>query len=187
MGGSVTGESINIELGQTATTAITFNDTNVRTLLGVTTSGAQISMSNAYGKSNTPTASITYTTNTISPSLNVSTLSGYVAGSTVVTVTINSGIYLYSTGTANYGLAITGGTTGDTINVVNNGYIIGMGGDGSAGDPIGSVGGPALNISGIGTTSITIDNQAGYIAGGGGGAGNTNATVNDAGAGGGER
>ena len=168
MGGSTVGESINLELGQAATATISLNDTNVRTLLQVP-SGA-ISMNAAYGKSNRPTASTTFTTNTTSTSVNVASLSGYVAGSTDITITVNAGVYVYSTSTANYALTITGGTTGDTITVVNNGFIMGMGGAGSNyGAQLGSPGGPAIDISGIGTASITINNQNGYIGGGGGG------------------
>lgn len=167
MGGSTVGQSINLELGQSATATISLNDANVRTLLQVP-SGA-ISMSAAYGKSNRPTASTTYTTNTTSISVNVSALSGYVAGSTDVTITINAGVYLYSTSTTNYALTVTGGTTGDTITIVNNGFIMGMGGRGYHNSLAATAGGPAIDISGIGTASITINNQNGYIGGGGGG------------------
>jgi hypothetical protein len=50
LAGTTAGQSIEVELGGTGTTTITLNDANVRTLLGVA-SGA-ISLSNAYGKSN---------------------------------------------------------------------------------------------------------------------------------------
>ena len=49
MGGSTTGQSINLELGQSATTQISLNDTNARALAGITTPGAQISLANFYG------------------------------------------------------------------------------------------------------------------------------------------
>lgn len=52
LGGSTSGQSINLELGLSATAAISLNDAAVRTLLGVA-SGA-ITVNNAYGKSNTP-------------------------------------------------------------------------------------------------------------------------------------
>lgn len=51
MGGSTTGQSINLELGQSATAQISLNDTNARALAGITTPGAQISLYNFYGKS----------------------------------------------------------------------------------------------------------------------------------------
>ncbi|CAB5219459.1 hypothetical protein UFOVP229_75 [uncultured Caudovirales phage] len=53
LGGSTTGQSVNLELGQSATATISFNDANVRTLTG-TTAGASLSMPGGFwGKSNT--------------------------------------------------------------------------------------------------------------------------------------
>jgi hypothetical protein len=51
LGGSTTGQSTNLELGQAATAQISMNDANVRTLVGVP-SGAVIMPTNFYGKSN---------------------------------------------------------------------------------------------------------------------------------------
>ena len=156
-------QSINIELGQSATATISLNDSNVRTLLAVP-SGA-ISLNDAYGKSNRVAITYTYSANATNASLNVSSIGGYVAGTSDVTITVNSGVYLSATSTGNYGLALTGGTTGDTVTLVNNGYIMGQGGNGGSG-----AGGPALNVN-IGITSITVNNTNGsaYIGGGGGG------------------
>ena len=50
LGGSTTGQSINLELSQSATAQVSLNDTNVRTLAGVA-SGAIIIPTNFYGKS----------------------------------------------------------------------------------------------------------------------------------------
>lgn len=50
LGGSTAGQSINLELGQSATAQVSLNDTNVRTLAGVA-SGAIIMPTNFYGKS----------------------------------------------------------------------------------------------------------------------------------------
>jgi len=52
LGGSTSGQSINLELGLSATAAISLNDAAVRTLLGAA-SGA-ITFNNAYGKSSAP-------------------------------------------------------------------------------------------------------------------------------------
>lgn len=49
-GGSTSGQSINLELGQSATAQISLNDANVRTLAGVP-SGAIVVPTNFYGKS----------------------------------------------------------------------------------------------------------------------------------------
>jgi len=52
LGGSTVGQSINLELGQSATALASINASNFRTLAGV--ASGQISISNFYGKSNTP-------------------------------------------------------------------------------------------------------------------------------------
>lgn len=179
--GAISIANINTELGVASTTTRSLNDTVARTLAGVA-SGA-ISMSNFYGKSNRATVSYTYTTNTQNASLDVTGIGGYVSGNTTITVTVNSGIYLWSSGTGTPGFYITGRTGGDTLTLVNNGYIIGMGGQG-AGSNSGTVvaavgGGPALSLG----CSLTIQNN-GYIAGGGGGGGG-NIPTGGGGAGGG--
>lgn len=50
LGGSTAGQSINLELGQSATAQVSLNDTNVRTLAGVA-SGAIVMPTDFYGKS----------------------------------------------------------------------------------------------------------------------------------------
>ena len=52
MGGSTVGQSINLELGQSASTQISLNDSNARTLAGLTSSNSQISLFDFYNKSN---------------------------------------------------------------------------------------------------------------------------------------
>jgi hypothetical protein len=49
LGGSTVGQSVNLELGKSATALISMNDTDLRTLFGV--ASGQISMSQGYGKS----------------------------------------------------------------------------------------------------------------------------------------
>lgn len=164
LAGSTAGQSIAVELGLSATGQISLNDAAVRTLAGVP-SGAIVMPTNFYGKSNRATASYTYTTNTANASLNITTLSGYVAGSTDVTVTVNAGVYLYASTTGNHGLSLSGGSSGDTLTLVNNGYIIGCGGNANN-FSAGSAGGPALSLG----FNISLTNNS-YIAGGGGGGG----------------
>lgn len=131
-------------------------------------------MSDFYGTQNGITINITISSDTqnyvLSPS-NGSVSPTYVPGFTVINLTINSGIYVGSTSTGTFALQISGFTTGDTINLINNGVIIGCGGNGGAGHnnaagDAGSPGGPALYL--LSTTNITNN---GTIAGGGGGGG----------------
>lgn len=169
--GAISFNNINVELGVAGTTQASLGQSSYRTLAGVA-SGA-ISMSNFYGKSNRAAISYTFSANTANAALNLSTISGYAAGTSDITVTINSNVYLYATSTGNYGLNLTGGTTGDTLTIVNNGYIMGMGGTGgirsaSGSNVAGQSGGPALNF-GFSLAGATVTNTSGYIGGGGGG------------------
>jgi hypothetical protein len=59
LGGATAGQSINLELGQSATATVSLNATNVRTLAGVP-SGAIIMPTNFYGKSSGPTVGVYY-------------------------------------------------------------------------------------------------------------------------------
>lgn len=155
---------VNTELGLSSTATITMNDSAVRTLFGVA-SGA-ISMSDGWGKSNRSSATYTFSANTQNASLNITTLAGYVAGKTDVTVNVNTGVYLWASTTGNYGLNLTGGSAGDVITLVNAGYIMGCGGKGADSGAASTAGGPALN------TPVTLKvNNTGYIGGGGGGGG----------------
>ena len=52
LGGSTSGQSVNLELGQSATAQISFNDAAVRTLTGTSAGTALIMPTNFYGKSN---------------------------------------------------------------------------------------------------------------------------------------
>jgi hypothetical protein len=135
----------------------------------VPTSGA-IKLGNFYGAVRRVTATQTFATNTTQTTLNVSALSGYVAGITDITITVNNGVYVYSTDVSSPALAISGATAGDTVTLVNNGFIIGKGGNGTetAGFNAsnGSPGGPAMSLG----NNISITNNS-YIAGGGGGGG----------------
>lgn len=87
-------------------------------------------------------------------------------------VTIDSGVYVCASSTSTYALQ-TGSTfpTGSTIDLINNGYILGRGGNGGVGGrnahgTAGTAGGPAF----LAQYAIRITNN-GVIGGGGGGAG----------------
>lgn len=174
MGGTTTPVSVASELGLGLTSTISMNDSAVRTLAGVGGSGTSWSMNSLYGKSNRVSLSYTFSANTANASLNVSSISGYITGKSDITITVNAGVYLYATSTANAGLALSGGSSGDTITLVNNGYIMGQGGSGSYGNAVGGAGGPALSL-GFNTT-VNNTNVAAYIGGGGGGGGGNSMT-----------
>ena len=164
--GAISINNINVELGLSGTATGSLNDAAFRTLAGVP-SGA-ISMSNFYGKSNRKTLSFVYSASTANASLNIAAISGYVAGVSDITITVNTSVYLYSTSTGTPGLTLTGGTTGDTLTLVNNGFIMGMGGLGGSPSPTsGGAGGTAISLG----YPITINNTnpVAYIGGGGGG------------------
>ena len=86
----------------------------------------------------------------------------------VATTTVNSGIVLSADSTGQY--AFDTGVTfpaGTTLALINNGFVIGMGGAGGASYTAGSNGGPALRAQ----YAIGIDAAGGVIGGGGGGGG----------------
>jgi hypothetical protein len=169
-------QSVNVELGRSGTATINMNESAVRTLAGVA-SGA-ISMNNFYGKSNAFTFNRTISSNTQNYNLlSDMVANGYTNGSAfTANITVNSGVYVWSDSTSLAGFD-TGSITGTgTINIVNNGFIIGKGGigggvssatpNGTATFNVGLPGGPAMNI----LKPVNVTNNS-YIAGGGGGGG----------------
>ena len=111
-----------------------------------------------------------FAASTMNASLNVNTLTGYIPGSSNIRITVGNGVYLWSNSVTTPGLTLTGGTTGDSITLVNKGYIMGKGGKGGNYSDNSTInGGPALSLG----YSLTIDNTNGfaYIGGGGGGGG----------------
>jgi hypothetical protein len=162
--GAISFNAINVELGLSGTAQISLNDGAVRTLFGVA-SGA-ISMSDGYGKSSSVDVTVTLSANTTDYTLDTAQIPGYQAGNTNVTLVINSDVYVYATSTANAGLTIAALAAGDTVTIVNDGFIIGMGGGGQTGLQDAGGGGPAMSIN----RSVLITNNS-YIAGGGGAGG----------------
>ena len=177
--GTISLANVNTELGLAATTTISMNQANVRTLAGVGGSGTPISMQNLQNKSNRVTASATISSDTTNYVLNTAKASGYSAGNTDMTLTINSGVTVYSTSTGSYALTVdTSWATGDTVTIVNNGTILGRGGNAGPGGQLsvatgngpgspGSSGGPALLVQ----RALTLNNINRFAGGGGGGGG----------------
>jgi hypothetical protein len=176
--GQISLNDVNVELGIPGTTVITMNDANVRTLAGVGGSGTVITMQNLQGKSNRVSISATISSNTSNYTLNTAKAPGYSSGKTDMTLTINPSIYVSSSSTGSYALQVdTSWNAADTVTIVNNGIIIGRGGDGGAGADIrftqygnsGSPAGPALYVQ----RALTLNNLN-RISGGGGGGGGAN-------------
>ena len=121
-------------------------------------------------------ASATISANTSNYTLDTGKAPGYSAGNagkTDMTLTINPSIYISSGSTGSYALTVdTSWNVGDTVTIVNNGIIVGKGGDGGRGKEgsnsgtNGSSGGPALLVQ----RALTMNNLN-RIAGGGGGGG----------------
>jgi hypothetical protein len=86
----------------------------------------------------------------------------------VATITVNSGVYVWSDDTAIAGFDTGSMPAGSSMNMTNNGFIIGKGGNASINylTPNGQDGGPAMNIS----CPVSITNNS-FIAGGGGAGG----------------
>jgi hypothetical protein len=101
----------------------------------------------------------------------------YVAGSSEITVTINPTVIVSSTSTGSAAFTVPSSfSPGDTITVVNNGVILGRGGDGGPGAPgyqtpypNGGSGGGAFFTQ----RPVTVDNLNRIAGGGGGGGGGT--------------
>lgn len=164
--GAISFSQINTELGLSSTAQISLNDSVVRTLFGKA-SGA-ITMSDGYGKAN----QFAFTISSNQTAANLATLATAAGwnGSSQLIATIGSGVYLSSNSTGTPGLTVSGSFPGG-VSLINNGFIIGMGGAGGRGGgtnagAAGSAGGLALSVS----SAISITNN-GTIGGGGGGGG----------------
>jgi hypothetical protein len=164
--GTISLSQVNVELGLSATAIIDMNNATVRALFGVA-SGA-IGMNNGHGKSRGFVRNIVISTHVTNYNLrNVLIGEGWdTIVPAIVTVTINSGIYVYSNNTGIPAFETGTYPAGSTINLTNNGFIIGMGGNGGTSQTSGANGGSALNASH--PINITNNNT---IGGGGGGAG----------------
>ena len=111
-------------------------------------------------------------------------LLGTLSGAVTVTVTVNTGVFVDSLDPADPAMDLSGLPSGSTVNLINNGYITGAGGDGGDGawgDYPGSgetvahatqagAGGNAILGPGLSHT-FNVTNTNGHIWGGGGGGG----------------
>ena len=122
---------------------------------------------------NTSNVSFNVTSGSVPPGTGSSVFGTYVAGSTDVKIVIGNGVYIYSTASTTPALTLTGGSGADKIELTNNGYIMGFGGNGG-----GSAGASTYSAPTAGGTALkagfhltVINPSTRYIAGGGGGGG----------------
>lgn len=129
---------------------------------------------------------LTLSSNTLK--YNPHTAAGSPAGVCTINLTINSGVYVWSDvrtePAIDFGFFLA---SGSIINIVNNGYIMGMGGTGGGynSSAIAPLSGGSAIIIRTSVSSCTINSQTGYILGGGGGGGTTSVAGGGGGAGGG--
>ena len=140
-----------------------------------TFSSGTISFSDFYSKGPTsPAFSFTISSNQTNANLRTLAVNAGWNQSSSVTATISGGVTVYSTSTGTPALTVNGSFPGG-VTLVNNGTILGCGGNGgqggsylsNAGVSGGSSGGLALSVS----VAVSVNNGSGRIAGGGGGGG----------------
>lgn len=175
--GSISLSQVAVELGRSSTATTSLGESAVRTLFGVA-SGA-ISMSQGYGKAN----QFSFTISSNQTGANLRTLAEIAGwnGTSKVIATINSGVYLSALFSSIGGLTIDGSFP-NGVELTNNGFIVGVGGNGGKGGrtdafysaTAGTAGGLALRV----LVPVTLRNN-GTIAGGGGGGGGSAAFVDE--------
>lgn len=155
---------------------------NTPTNAAIPTSGT-ISMGNFYGSANRVAINLTIASNTYNYDVFANRGPTYSPGSSDITVTVNPGVTVGSTSVPAYAMLVPSGfSPGDTVRIVNNGVIQGMGGAGGNGGPTGtnrsgaqlagspgSGGGNAIYVN-----RPTVITNNGVVAGGGGGGGGGN-------------
>ena len=184
----ISASDVNTENGYASNQQMSFDDAVVRTLAGAGGSGTAISMAMLLGKSRI------FNISAGAPKQNLNIYNDSIAagwpGTSALKYTIPAGIYIWSDSTALPALT-TGGAFPGGLTIVNNGFIMGKGGQGGPGitgggngtyHP-GSPGGTAISLG----VPVTIDNTypTAYIGGGGGGGGGGTSIVNSPGGGGG--
>lgn len=140
----------------------------------IPTSG-QIAMGNFYGSTSRIAVNLTISANTQNYDVYANRGPSYTAGISDITVTVNPGIIVGSSSIPAYAMLVPSAfNPADTVTIVNNGVIQGMGGSGGSGAPLpgttpgnpGGSGGNAIFVN----RPTTITNN-GTVAGGGGGGG----------------
>ena len=153
---------------------------------GIPSSCSAISIGDFFGSRQRVTINLTISSNVNNYQISQQRGGSYEAGFTDITVTNNSGIVVGSTAVGTASLA-TGAApnyaSGDTIKIVNNGSIVGKGGNGGAGMANNGTGVAAVQAAGDAIDiafPTTVQNASGAKiegAGGGGGGGGRGSTV----------
>jgi len=140
----------------------------------IPTSGT-IAIGSFYGANSRAVITLTIASNTYNYDVYTNRTPGYVAGITDLIVTVNPGVAVGSTSTGTYAMLVPSAfNPGDTVTIVNNGTVIGMGGGGGlgagpSGSPVGSPGAGGGNAVYVNRPTVITNN--GTLAGGGGGGG----------------
>lgn len=169
--GQISLNDLHIEAGGTSGTECSFNDADIRGLISKSP-GAQMTMGEWYGASGS--FSFTISSNTQYANLNSLALAAGWDGSSALEATIASGVWIWSDNVNTPAMLVN---VANAV-IINNGKIIGRGGNGGTGNNSATSaftapqsGGPAITIS-SGVSGVSITNSSGaYIAGGGGGGG----------------
>lgn len=170
--GAISLGDVNVELTNSRTQQLSLGSTAVRNLFGVSSGGIRLG-TDSRGKTYVPPPfSFTVTTNQQEFDIFNAAVSRGWDQAANLTVTIGSGVYIYSDTALNAALKIRG-TFPRGITIYNYGYIIGLGGDGGSGVGTQTAGWHAINVD---TTSNVVLYNFQYIAGGGGGGAGGNAT-----------
>jgi len=150
---------------------------NVPQNAAIPTSGA-IPMGSFYGSTNRVAIPLTIAANAYNYDVFTNRGPTYAAGISDITVTVNPGVTVGSTSTGTYAMLVPSGfNPGDTVTIVNNGVIQGMGGGGGAGgnssppNNFGAGGPGAVGGNAVFVNRPTVITNNGTLAGGGGGGG----------------
>ena len=154
---------VNIELAREINAAISMSDLEIRTLSG--TAFGTVGMGNLKGK--TAIFEFTISSNQTNANLRTLAIAAGWNGVFPVYATINSGVSINGSVSGNSTAALTiDGSWPRGVTLINNGSILGRGGNGGSAGASGATGGRALLVS----VAASINN-IGTIAGGGGGGG----------------